>query len=169
MGMLNILGHFAKVLINCGATHYVVSDTFSQVTQPHPTPLRYDLEFSMPKWERCYVDRVYTGCSVMVEDVVMLANLIPLDIVDFDVILGTDWLHYNRAKIYCYGKAVTFHRPGLPEATFVGEPSGAFSNVFPDDLPGLPPDRDLEFAVDLLLISLTPYRMAPTELRELKI
>ena len=43
----------------------------------------------------------------MVEEVVMPANLIPLDIMDFEVILGTYWLHYNRAKIDCYGKSVT--------------------------------------------------------------
>ncbi|KAM2086619.1 hypothetical protein ACFX1R_024133 [Malus domestica] len=146
----------------------------------------------------------------------MPANLMPLDIMDFDVILGTDWLHYNHAKIDCYGKTVTFHRPGLPEVTFVGEPSGVrhgvisamkakrllskgyqryldhvvlnddtpssmedvrvvryFLDVFPEDLPGLPPDRDVEFDIDLLLgtnpISLTPYRMALAELRELKV
>ncbi|XP_070667473.1 uncharacterized protein [Malus domestica] len=48
-----------------------------------------------------------------------------------------------------------------------------YPDVFPDDLPGLPPDRDVEFLIDLLPgtdpISLTPYRMAPAELRELKI
>ncbi|KAB2600185.1 hypothetical protein D8674_010456 [Pyrus ussuriensis x Pyrus communis] len=48
-----------------------------------------------------------------------------------------------------------------------------FPDLFPDDLPGLPLDRDVEFTIDLLPgtnpISLTPYRMAPTELRELKI
>ena len=77
----------------------------------------------MPREEKCYVDYVYPGCPVIVENVVMPANFIPLDIVDFDVILGTYWLHYNHAKIDCYGKSVTFHRPGLPEITFVGERS----------------------------------------------
>ncbi|XP_070667563.1 uncharacterized protein [Malus domestica] len=47
-----------------------------------------------------------------------------------------------------------------------------FLNVVLDDLPGLAPDREVEFIIDLLpgkdLISLTPYRMAPAELRELK-
>ncbi|KAM1667659.1 hypothetical protein ACFX2K_047084 [Malus domestica] len=170
----------------------------------------------MPRGDKCYVDNVYLGCPVMVEGVVMPADLIPLDIVDFDVILGADWLHYNRAHIDCYGKSVTFYRPGLPEVTFVGERSGVrhgvisairarklllkgcrgylahvvlnnvvpssvvevgvvrhYPNVFPDDLPGLPPDRDVEFSIDLLPgtdpISLTAYRMAPAELRELKI
>ncbi|XP_070678165.1 uncharacterized protein [Malus domestica] len=152
----------------------------------------------------------------MVEDVVMLANLISLDIVYFDGILGTNWLHYNRANIDYFGKTVTFHCPGLPEVSFVGERSGvrrgiiyavrakrllskgcqgylahvvlndvAFSSVddvrvvrhfpdaFPDDLPGLPPNQDVEFTIDLLPstdpISLTLYRMAPAELRELKV
>ncbi|KAM2676593.1 hypothetical protein EV1_003248 [Malus domestica] len=170
----------------------------------------------MPRGERCYVSCVYSGCPVLVDDVVMPANLILLDIVDFDVILGTDWLHYNRANIDCYRKSVTFYRPRLPEATFMGERSGVrhgvisairakkllekgcqgylahvvlndntpnsvenvrvvrhFPDIFPDDLPGLPPDQNMEFIIDLLPctepISLTPYRMAHTELKELKI
>ena len=47
-----------------------------------------------------------------------------------------------------------------------------YSDVFPDDLPGLAPDREIEFNIDLLPgtnpISIAPYRMAPTELKELK-
>ncbi|KAM1853570.1 hypothetical protein ACFX14_009521 [Malus domestica] len=183
MGTFNILGHFARVLIDCGAMHSVISHTFAQLTQPHPTPLEYDLEFAMPRRERCYVSCVYPGCPVLVEDVVMPANLIPLDIMDFDMILGTNWLHYNLANIDCYRKVVSFHRPGLPEVIFVGErstvrhgvistvkakkllekgsqgylahvvlndnvPSNVddvrvvrhFPDVFPNDLPGLPPD-----------------------------
>ncbi|KAG8503507.1 hypothetical protein CXB51_001514 [Gossypium anomalum] len=47
-----------------------------------------------------------------------------------------------------------------------------FPDVFPDELTGLPPNREIEFAIDLLPgtapISIAPYRMAPTELKELK-
>jgi len=47
-----------------------------------------------------------------------------------------------------------------------------FPDVFPDDLPGLPPDRDVEFKIQLLPgtapISRRPYRMPPNELAELK-
>ena len=46
-----------------------------------------------------------------------------------------------------------------------------FPDVFPKDLLGLPPDREIEFSIDLLpgssLISKALYRMAPAELREL--
>ena len=47
-----------------------------------------------------------------------------------------------------------------------------FLDVFPDDLPSLPPEREIDFPIDLVPgttpISLPPYRMAPTELKELK-
>ena len=47
-----------------------------------------------------------------------------------------------------------------------------FPDVFPDDISGLPPDRKVEFTIDLIPvtdpISIPPYRMAPAELRELK-
>ena len=48
-----------------------------------------------------------------------------------------------------------------------------FPDVFPEELPGPPPDRQLEFTIDLepgaAPISKAPYRMAPKELEELKI
>ncbi|XP_073039337.1 uncharacterized protein [Primulina eburnea] len=47
-----------------------------------------------------------------------------------------------------------------------------YPDVFADDVPGLPPDREVEFVIDLIpgttLISKAPYRMAPTEMKELK-
>ena len=47
-----------------------------------------------------------------------------------------------------------------------------FLDIFPEDLPGLPPDREVEFSIDVLLgtapISKAPYRMAPIELAEVK-
>ncbi|MDE0547705.1 hypothetical protein, partial [Microbacterium sp. C7(2022)] len=47
-----------------------------------------------------------------------------------------------------------------------------FPDVFPEDLPGVPPDREIDFRIDVLPdtqpISIPPYRMAPAELKELK-
>ena len=46
-------------------------------------------------------------------------------------------------------------------------------DVFSEELPGLPPHREIEFAIDVVpgatTTSITPYRMAPLELKELKI
>ncbi|XP_070014059.1 uncharacterized protein [Nicotiana sylvestris] len=47
-----------------------------------------------------------------------------------------------------------------------------FLNVFPDELPGIPPDREIDFGIDVMPgtqpISIPPYRMAPAELKGLK-
>ena len=47
-----------------------------------------------------------------------------------------------------------------------------FSDVFLEELVALPPEREVEFVIDLMPeatpISKTPYQMAPTELKELK-
>jgi len=47
-----------------------------------------------------------------------------------------------------------------------------FPEVFPNDIPGLPPNREIEFSIDLMPgvgpISMAPYRMSPSELAELK-
>ena len=57
----------------------------------------------------------------------------------------------------------------LAEVPVVNE----FFDVFPEDLPGLPPDREIEFEIELSPgiepISIAPYRMAPAELKELKV
>ena len=59
--------------------------------------------------------------------------------------------------------------PSISEIPIVHE----FSDVFPDELPGLPIDREIEFSIELLPgvspISIAPHRMAPLELRELKV
>ena len=48
-----------------------------------------------------------------------------------------------------------------------------FSDVFPEDLPRIPPDREIDFRIELAPgtepISKAPYRMAPLELKELKV
>ncbi|CAL2267432.1 unnamed protein product [Prunus armeniaca] len=137
------------------------------------------------------------------------------ELVDFDIILGMNWLEKHHVSMDCFRKEVTLRSLGPPKVIFRGErrvlPTclisaitanrllkkggegylahiidtreitlnledipvvSEFLNVFSDDLLGLPPEREIEFTIELLLgtnpIYLTPYRMAPTELRELK-
>ncbi|XP_069145563.1 uncharacterized protein [Solanum lycopersicum] len=62
----------------------------------------------------------------------------------------------------------TFQVPFIESISIVRE----FLDVFPSDLPRMPPDRDIDFSIDLEPcthpISIPPYRMAPSELREIK-
>ena len=60
-------------------------------------------------------------------------------------------------------------RPSVSDIPTVSD----FPNVFPKELPGLPPQREIEFAIDVVpsatSASITPYRMAPLDLKELKL
>nr|GFB99741.1 putative reverse transcriptase domain-containing protein [Tanacetum cinerariifolium] len=73
----------------------------------------------------------------------------------------------------CEGFLATIHDttsdvPSIHDQPIVSE----FPNVFPDELPGIPQVREVEFSIELIPgaepISKAPYRMAPIELKELK-
>nr|GFD26188.1 putative reverse transcriptase domain-containing protein [Tanacetum cinerariifolium] len=73
----------------------------------------------------------------------------------------------------CEGFLATIHDttsdvPSIQDQPIVSE----FPDVFPDELPGIPPVREVEFSIELIPgaepISKAPYRMAPIELKELK-
>ncbi|KAF3679324.1 hypothetical protein FXO37_03928 [Capsicum annuum] len=110
--------------------------------------------------ESIVAKQVYKKYPITVLYKVMLADLIELDMVDFDIILGMDWLHSCYASIDCHTHVVKFQFPN--------EPVFEWS----EDLLGVPPDREIEFGIDLFLdtklISIPPYRMAPTDIKELK-
>ena len=101
-----------EVLIDCGATHSVISHTFAQLTQPQSTPMGYELEFSMPRGEKCSVSYVYLGCPVLIEDVVMPAYLLPLDLADFRCDFGSRTGYTTTMlDIHCREKTGDFLSP----------------------------------------------------------
>ncbi|XP_070031652.1 uncharacterized protein [Nicotiana tomentosiformis] len=100
---------------------------------------------------------------------------------DFDVILDIDWLSPYHTILDCHAKTMTLTMLGLPRPEWkrtLGHSMDSvpvvceFSDVFPADLMGMPPDRDIDFCIDLALgtqpISIPPYRKAQSELKELK-
>ncbi|GJW05949.1 putative reverse transcriptase domain-containing protein [Tanacetum coccineum] len=119
------------------------------------------------------IDHEYVNCPLRFDDRIRPANLLPIHMFDFDVILGMDWLASHRATIDCYARTVIFdshgcQSPNIENLSVVRE----FADVFPDELPGLPPAREIKFGIELILgaepISKALYRMAPVELKELK-
>ncbi|GKC87937.1 putative reverse transcriptase domain-containing protein [Tanacetum coccineum] len=71
-------------------------------------------------------------------------DLLPTRLGSFDVIVGMDWLSYRCAIIVCYEKIADKKKP--EDIRIVHE----FPEVFPDDLLGLTPVREIEFRIDLI-------------------
>jgi hypothetical protein len=121
------------------------------------------------------------------------ADLIILGTKGLDVVLGMDWMSKYQGHIDCAKKSITMTSsdgiqiehiatmpsrkdyykksvsgPTLDQVPVVCE----YPDVFPEELPGMPPDRDIEFIIELIPgttpIAQRAYRMNPQELEELK-
>ncbi|WRX18517.1 Reverse transcriptase domain - like 10 [Theobroma cacao] len=168
-----------------------------------------------PLGEQLIRNTCYRDCGIRVGEEEFRADLIPLEIRDFDLILSMDWLTTHWAKVDCFRKEVVLQNFEREDVVFVrerrvlpscvisaikalklvrkgyptylahvidtskGEPKlkdvpvvNKFLDVFLDELPGLLPDQEFEFTIDLLSgiapTSIPPYQMASTELKELK-
>ena len=85
------------------------------------TPLKNKLIIKTPLGERMVRTSVFKRCEVVVEGMVLKDNLIPLEMTDFDVILGMDWLSNHRASMNCFTKKIRFEKPRYSEFEFVGD------------------------------------------------
>ena len=64
---------------------------------------------------------VFKGCEILVEGVVLKANLISLEMYYFDMILGMDWLSTHHVSMDCFTKNVVFQKPGYSKLEFEGD------------------------------------------------
>jgi hypothetical protein len=122
-----------------------------------------------------------------------LSNLIIIDSKGIDIILGMDWLRKYDGVILCAKSAICLTWEDETTVEFVAAISANqisvlnqvkgtsldeirivrdYPNIFPEELPSMPPNWDIEFIIELLPgtppISKRPYRMHMNELVELK-
>ena len=69
-------------------------------------PFKNKLVVTMPLGEQIQYISVFKGCEILVEDVVLKANLISIEMYDFDVILGMDWLSNHRVSMDYFTKKI---------------------------------------------------------------
>ncbi|GKE34281.1 putative reverse transcriptase domain-containing protein, partial [Tanacetum coccineum] len=96
-------------------------------------------------------------------------DLMPVELGSFDIIIGMDWLANHHAVIVYDKKIETVYKSEekrLEDVPTVRD----FPEVFLEDLPRLPPTRQVEFQIDLVpgvaRVARAPYKLAPTELKE---
>nr|GEU84720.1 reverse transcriptase domain-containing protein [Tanacetum cinerariifolium] len=128
------------------------------------------------------------GCTLTLLNQPFKIDLMPIKIGSFNVIIGMDWLSKYHAKIIYDEKVI--HIPIDSETLIIqGDRTQVmekksedkrledirlvreFPDVFPEDLPGLPLNRQVEFQIKLVLgatpVARAPYRLALSEMHEL--
>ena len=150
--------------------------------------------------------------ELKISGILLTVNLRVMDMSEFDIIHGMDWLTAYRVVIDCERRRVTTYTQDGTRFTFQGDKHdilpqtvyesrcheqlagwltsltqenevrpdldlprvvSEYEDVFLDKLPGLPLQRVVDFCIELhpgtSPISMTPHRMAPVELQELKV
>nr|GEV64777.1 putative reverse transcriptase domain-containing protein [Tanacetum cinerariifolium] len=137
----------------------------------------YDIE--MANGNLVGTNTVIQGWTLILLNQPFEIDLMPIKLGSFDVIIGMDWLSKYHARIICDEKVVHIPIDGeiliiraqvmekksderrLKDIPVVRE----FQEVFPEDLPGLPPSHQVEFQIDLIPraapVARAPYRLAP--------
>ncbi|GJU74417.1 putative reverse transcriptase domain-containing protein [Tanacetum coccineum] len=167
-GMFLLNDCYASMLFDSGADRSFVSSTFSALLDVAPSTLDTSHPFDI--------------------------NLMPIELGSFDVIIGMDWLAKYHTLIVCdekvvcipYGDEVLIIRGNNYDSGITSKKAEdkseekqledmpiiqEFLEVFLDNLPGLPPARQVEFQINLVPgvapVARAPYRLAPAEMQEL--
>jgi hypothetical protein len=193
MGTFLVANHPAVILFDSAASHTFISKKF---VEKYCIPCIESREGFIihSLGEQIFTKEVAFHVNVTLAERDFPTNMIVLKGQDIDVILGMNWLAQHKAILttdlrtirLSYGhEEVLLSIPVAILAKPIGRVYEAiipeiqdipvvceFLDVFPEDLPGLPPERDVKFVIELkpstAPISRRSYRMPPNELAELK-
>ena len=203
---------WVRVLFDSSASHSFIAASVVIELGLEVETLEKPLYVSSPLGIRARIGMICRGCELEISGTLFTVDLRIMDMLEFNVILGMDWLtaykvviDYERRRVTAYTQddtRVVFQGDKhhiLPqtvyESRWQGQLAGWLANltledeersdldlprvvyeygdVFLDELPGLPLQRVVDFGIELhpgtSPISMTPHRMAPVELQELRI
>jgi hypothetical protein len=170
LGMFLISSHPTTVLFDLGASHSFISLSFVVKHQLPITIMKQTMLVSSPGGEM-RTKHICPAISITIRGVDFLANLIVLDSKGIDIILGMDWLMKYDGVILCAKRAIRLTKEddtivefsaAIPaeHVSLLNKVQGTslneigivqeYPDVFPEELPGIPPDRDIEFMIELL-------------------
>ncbi|WVZ89822.1 hypothetical protein U9M48_036180 [Paspalum notatum var. saurae] len=178
--------HPTVVLFDSGATHTFISRSYATKHGYHIDNMKAKYHITAPG-SPIDTNQMVRHLSLCIGTEEFYVDPVVLPNQGIDIILGMDWMKEHNVvlditsrtvqmKSSKSGKVMHIHLPShkhSPPTLIKKIPVVSdFPDVFPEELPGLPPDRDVEFAIELVPgtapVSKRPYRMAPDELKELK-
>jgi hypothetical protein len=184
--------HLATILFDSGASHSFISSSFVVKHSLPIATMNHTMLVSSPRGEM-RTKHICPAVNISIRGVDFSSNLILLDSKGIDIVLGMDWLSKYDRVIQCARKIVKLTKKDGTSVEFVAMVQSGpnsklnqtkaialedirvvqdYPDVFLEELPGMLPDRNIEFLIELLPgtppISKRPYRMPMNELVELK-
>nr|GEV07315.1 putative reverse transcriptase domain-containing protein [Tanacetum cinerariifolium] len=184
-GMFLLNQHLVKVLFDSGVDKRFISISLASMLNIPPITLHTTYDIEMANRNLVGTNTIIQGCTLTLLNQPFKIDLMSIKLGSFDVVIGMDCLSKYHARIICDEKVVhipiddeiliiraqvmekTYDEKGLEDILVVRE----FPEVFPKELPGLPPVRQVEFQIKLVPgaapVARAPYRLAPSEMQEL--
>ncbi|KAK8684208.1 hypothetical protein V6N13_040238 [Hibiscus sabdariffa] len=194
-GIVELDSDSVYALIFSRSTHSFVCSTTLERLSMKPEVAKTSLVVSNPIGKNLPINLICKESPTTIRDIPFPIDLYVLPNYEFDLILGLDWLGEHQAWIDCYNRRLYLRglgkesillidrKPtsnftamalndeydfGLPSMPMVSE----FIDVFPEEFFGLPSTREVEFGIEVQPgtnpVSITPYQIAPIELKEIK-
>ncbi|GKC77588.1 putative reverse transcriptase domain-containing protein, partial [Tanacetum coccineum] len=164
MFLLN--NHYASMLFDSGVDRSFVSSAFSALLDVIPSTLDVSYAIELADERITKTNNVLRGCTLGLLGHPFNIDLMPIKLGNFDVIIGIDWKKSKLSIILCT-KTQKYIKKGCQ--TFLAQVTKKetedkseekrlkdvpivrdFPEVFPEDLSGLPPTRQVEFQIDLV-------------------
>ncbi|GJR64977.1 putative reverse transcriptase domain-containing protein [Tanacetum coccineum] len=175
-GTFLLNNRYAYILFDTGADRSFVSTAFSSQIDITPSTLNYYYDVELADGRIIGLNTILKGCTLNFLNHQFNINLMPVELGSFDAIIGnvTRLKKYMEKGFPIFLAHVTAkevedksEKKRLEDVPIVRD----FPEVFPEDLPGLPPTRQVEFQIDLIPgvapVARAPYRLALSEMKEL--
>nr|GEU67482.1 reverse transcriptase domain-containing protein [Tanacetum cinerariifolium] len=184
MGTFLLNQHLARILFDSGEDKSFVSIYLASMLNIPPITLDTTYDIEMDDGNLVSTNTIIQGCTLILLNQPFEINLMLIKLGSFEFIIGMDWLSKYHARIICDEKVV--HIPIDDETLIIrGDRTQVmekksdekrlkdipvvreFPEVFLEDLPDLPPVRQVEFQINLIPgavpVARAPYRLAPSE------
>jgi hypothetical protein len=181
------------ILFDSGATHSFINPMFGTKVGLDFYHTKGTYKIATPS-SKIASNQICRYVPIQIGSNLIKTDLILLNLEGMDILLGMDWMTRHQVSLDISSRAVEIDSPNykatilyLPQREYIDSCIYTiegikledipvvceYPDVFPDDLPGMLPDRDIEFIIELqpgtAPISKRPYRMPPNELAELKV
>ncbi|GJV91914.1 putative reverse transcriptase domain-containing protein [Tanacetum coccineum] len=148
-----------------------VDTRFSSMLNIDPVKIRASYEVELANGRVVSTNTILKGCTLNLVNHIFETDLMPIELGTFDVIIGMEWLVKHDAVIVCgekvvhascikavctraevvivflaHGRRINRKRNDWEDRPLIRD----FPKVFPEELPGLPPPRQIEFRIDLV-------------------
>nr|GEW67666.1 hypothetical protein [Tanacetum cinerariifolium] len=160
---------YAYMLFDSRADMSFMLSTFSALLDVSPSTLNTSYAIELADGRIAKMNIILRGCTSGLLGYPFDIDLMHVELGSFDVIIGMDWMAKNHAVIVCDEKVVRI--PYGDEALIIQSDDINGRKVFPEELPGLPPTRQVKFQIDLVPgaapVARAPYQLDPSEMKEL--